>query len=162
MNRKSVIIGSFSRKPLGELKEKMPVPAGWFVIPYNLMPDKKDRRKYHGKWFTIESDNKKIYRVLRFAANLHGTTNNDEQKDIILDWVGWIDLCGRDEDVEIPLKLKISKSNLWQKYICAGLNHPEPSYQLSSILALISVILGLLSLFLTIFSNTHIFQHCFR
>ncbi len=150
MGKPNDIFGTFVRKPLGALDEKTPVPIGWFALPFNLMKTKEDRRKNHGKWFTIESKNKKIYRVLRFAPHLHGTVNNKEQKDIVLDWVGWIDLCGRDEEVDISLDLKISKTRIWE-VLFAGLMHPEPSYRLSTLLALLSVILGLLSLFLAIF-----------
>lgn len=151
MNKPSFINGTFFRKHLGVLKEKMPVPTGWFVIPYNLMPEKKDRRKCHGRWFTIKSEHKKIYRVLRFAPDLHGTIKDDKQKDIVLDWVGWIDLCGRDENVDISLRLTISKTIFWERLICTGLKHPEPSYRLTTLLALISICLGLLSVILAVF-----------
>ena len=145
MSKLPAITCTFDRKHLGALNEKMPVPIGWFVLPYNLMLKKEVRRKYHGKWFTIESDNKKIYRVLRFGSKLHGTIRDDKHKDILLDWVGWIDLCGRDEDVEIPLKLKITKSTLMQQLIYAGINHPEPINRMSAWLAIISISLGILS-----------------
>jgi hypothetical protein len=151
MNQSTIINGIFERKHLGTLHEKMPVPTGWFVLPFNLMPKKDDRRYYHGQWFTIKSEHKKIYRVLRFAPKLHGSLKDDNHKEILLDWVGWIDLCGKDEEVEIPLILRITKSTLWERLICAGLNHPEPTYRISSKLALISVILGLLSVILAVF-----------
>ena len=141
------IVGNFERHALTALKEKMPVPLGWFVLPYRLMQKKEDRRKYHGKWFTIISEHKKIYRVLRFAPSLSGTTGST-QKEIILDWVGWIDLCGRDEDVDIILELRIRKTYFWE-FVSAGLKHPEPIYRLSTGLAIISVGLGLLSVVIT-------------
>lgn len=161
MSKSNIINGTFERKHLGALPEKMPIPTGWFVINNNLIPKKEDRRKYHGKWFTIISDHKKVYRILRFAPNLHGSLNDEKHKDILLDWVGWIDLCGRHDDVEIPLQLQIRKSNLWERFICAGLSHPDPAYSLSTKLALISVLLGLLSVIIAILSRNPVHHHCF-
>lgn len=150
MRKPQTITGTFERRNLGSLHGKMPVPTGWFVLPFRLMPKIDERRKYHGKWFTIESEQQRIFRVLRFAPNLHGSIKDNNPKDILLDWVGWIDLCGRDEEVEVPLQLKISKSTLWQKMVCAGLKHPEPTYRFAYGLALVSVGLGLLSILLAI------------
>ncbi|RIH66193.1 hypothetical protein D1164_04585 [Mariniphaga sediminis] len=149
MSNKIEIKGNFVRKPLGKLPEKIPVPVGWFVIGFNLMKDKNDRREYHGKWFTIKSDHKKIYRVLRFAPNIKGTSSNNNDKEILLDWVGWLDLNNRDEDIDEPIKLTITKTGRI-KSIFAGLYHPEPSFRLSTVLALISVILGILSVVLAL------------
>lgn len=149
MKNKVVIYGTFNRKPLGAINEKNSVPIGWFALPFRMMPDIKDRRKFHGRWFLIECGNIKIYRVLRFAGNLKGTVRNDDTKEILLDWIGWIDLCNRDEEVDVELKLKISPISFW-KYISAGLHHPEPSFKLSVILACISLFLGLLSVLLAI------------
>ena len=149
MKNEIIITEKFERKPLGSISEKQPVPNGWFVIPFRLMPDIKNRRKYHGKWFMIKSNHAKIYRVLRFAAGLNGARNKNVTSDILLDWVGWIDLCGRDEETDIELELTISHIPFWRQ-IFAGLKHPEPSYKLSVVLALISVILGILSIVITI------------
>lgn len=135
----------FMRKPLGAINEKIPVPNGWFALPYRLMPDIKDRRKYHGRWFIIKSNNAVIYRVLRFAAGLHGAKNKNVSNYMLLDWVGWIDLCGRDENTETPLELEIRPVPVW-KQIFAGFYHPEPSYRLSVIIAFISAILGIISI----------------
>jgi len=141
--------GTFSRKPLSANKEKQPVPTGWFVISSKLEKVTENRRKYRGKWFKIKSEKATIYRVLRYSPQLEGTLKNNQTKEIILDWDGWIELCGFEKDVDISLILEIKKAKWWE-LIRAGRMHPEPSYRLSTNLALLSVILGLLSVLLTI------------
>lgn len=149
MKDKITIKEKFERKPLGAINEKHPVPNGWFVLPFRLMPDLKDRRRYHGKWFMITSEHAKIYRVLRFAGGLKGVKNKNATNDVLLDWVGWIDLCGRDENTEIELELEISPVPVLRQLL-AGFNHPEPSYKLSVILAFISAMLGIISIAITL------------
>lgn len=147
MKNKLIIEGTFTRIHLGSVTESTPIPTGWFIISHRLIGDTKDVRQHYGKWHTIKNEkNRRIYRILRFSPTLRGSKRNDNLKEIALDWIGWIDLCDRDEDVDIELKLKISKSTFWQRIFCVGFKHPEPAYRLAHLLAIVSIGLGLLAI----------------
>lgn len=149
MKRRFTATIKFKRRPPAVLDETIPLPLGWVVLPFRAMPIKSDRRKYHGKWIKIKSDDATIYRVLRFSANIKGKIAGDGAMDILLDWAGWLDLCGRVEDEIQELTLTISNTNIFER-IYAGLTHPEPTIKISMKLAIISVALGLTSILMAI------------
>lgn len=63
--------------------------------------------------------------------------------------MGWIDLMGREPKTKEALSLTIRPVRFWEKYQCA-VKHPEPAYRLASWMAILSLLLGLLSLGLAI------------
>ncbi len=65
-----------------------------------------------------------------------------------MDWGAWLDLFGRADDVDRPLKLKVCSARWWAFPLFA-LAHPDPTIRLAGLLALVSVALGLLSIILT-------------
>lgn len=67
----------------------------------------------------------------------------------MIDWVGWIDLHGRDEEVAGAINLRIRRVPWWKRP-WAYLNHPDPAVRLSGYLGWASVILGLIALLLTL------------
>lgn len=140
--------GEFTRVSPAKFAEKIALPVGWFVVRFNQMKDKSARRKSHGKWFSIKSDRRAIYRMLRFSVNLKGSSASGNP-EMVLDWVGWIDLYDRDENVDAPLRLKISRVPWW-KLPRVYLQHPDPAVRLSSYLGWTSITLGAISIGLTI------------
>lgn len=140
--------GDFARVSPTKFVEKIALPVGWFVVRFDQIQDKAARRNSHGKWFSIKSDRRTIYRMLRFSVNLKGTTPNGNP-EIVLDWAGWIDLYDRDENVDAPLHLTISRVSWWKRP-WVYLKHPDPAVRLSSYLGWASVILGAISIGLTI------------
>jgi len=141
--------GLFSRKSPVNFFNDTNSPIGWTVVSHRWVTEKKERRNTHGRWHKISSDNGSIYRILRYSVNLKGSnkTNNGE---IVLDWIGWIDLYGREEEVNEPLNLKIKTVKWWEIIFC-GFSHPDPSYRLATLLAVISVGLGVLSVVIAFF-----------
>jgi hypothetical protein len=127
--------------------EKVDLPQGWCVISYRCFSDRKFRRHAHGRWFQIKSDQGCVHRVLRFSAKLRAPKKTTGE--IVLDWVGWLDLNGRDENVDEPLKLRISPVAWWRTPLMAKA-YPDPTVRLAAMLGLISVGLGILSLVLSL------------
>ncbi|BDI59522.1 hypothetical protein MACH05_00820 [Qipengyuania nanhaisediminis] len=102
----------------------------------------------HGEWFEVSSDRGTIYRMLRFSPNI---VKGDDHKPgtMVIDWIGWIDLHNRDEDVDAPLKLTVSRVQAWKRP-WAYLKHPDPAVRLSGWLGWASVVLGLIALALSL------------
>jgi hypothetical protein len=140
--------GTFTRVSPANFAEKMILPLGWFVVRYDLIADKTARREAHGKWFAIKSDKETIYRMLRFSVKLTGPSKN-KNAEMVLDWVGWIDLYDRVENVDPPLRLSVSRVPWW-KLPWVYLQHPDSAVRLSSWLGWASILLGLLSIVLTV------------
>jgi len=134
--------GVFERVSPATFAQKVGIPAGWFIVSHRCLPDKKTRRKAHGRWFRIKSSSGVIYRILRFSPNLRSPGKKDGE--IVLDWVGWLDLNDRDEEVSTPLDLEISEVPMWCLPFMVRA-HPDPSYRLAGTLGLVSVVLGVLS-----------------
>lgn len=130
--------------------EKVGIPLGWVVVNHGHIPDKADRRQVHGEWFEIKSVHAKIYRMLRFSPRL-AKGSAGEPGSIVLDWVGWIDLHDRGEDVDGSISLTLSPVPWWGRP-WAYLKHPDPAVRLSGWLGWLSVILGALSLVLTVYT----------
>ena len=139
---------TFSRVPPADFAEKVGIPLGWIVVHHAHVPTKADRRKAHGEWFEISSDRGTIYRMLRFSPRLlKGNTTTPGQ--IVIDWIGWIDLHDRDEDVQSSILLKVRRLPWWNRPR-AYLKHPDPAIRLSGWLGWTSVILGAIALLLTL------------
>jgi hypothetical protein len=68
---------------------------------------------------------------------------------VVVDWGGWLDLFGRANDVNQPLKLTVCSAPWWAfpRFVFA---HPDPTIRLAGLLALLSVALGFLSVLLTL------------
>lgn len=132
--------GEFSRKSPAKFFRDTDVPVGWFVVSHRWVSNKKDRRISHGKWHKITSKYETIYRILRYSVNLP-----KKEGVIVLDWIGWIDLNGREEAVDNPISLQIKTVKWWEYPKCA-LSHPDPAYRLATKLAIVSIGLGFLSL----------------
>lgn len=136
--------GSFTRMSPATFAESIGIPLGWFVIDWRWMPDKKQRRRNHGKVFQIQSGHGTVYRVLRFSTKLKGSPTSGEGK-MVIDWPGWLELSGFAEDVDGPLNLTVSRVAPWNRFMLI-FSHPDPNYQLAGVLGLVSAFLGILSL----------------
>src|SRR5690606_23980168 len=109
--------------------EKVGIPPGWIVVHHGHAPAKVDRRKAHGEWFEISTDRGQIYRMLRFSPRLlKGNATTPGQ--IVIDWIGWIDLHDRDEDVQSSISLRVRRLPRWKRPR-AYLKHPDPAIRLS-------------------------------
>ena len=140
---------TFNRKSTIGSVQEIGLPHGWFAISHLLVPKMTERRRLHGKWCKLTTNKGTIYRVLRFSPHLKSTS--EDAADIVLDWVGWINLNGQDEKINTPLQITIEESR-WFEIPKQALGHPEPSYRLASLIALISLCLGLLSIALGVLS----------
>ena len=140
--------GKFERTSPASFTEKVGIPLGWIVVHYGHIPNKADRRKAHGEWFELKSDRATIYRMLRFSPQVHKGGKGRSAK-IVIDWIGWIDLHARDEEVAGDINLTIKRVPRWKRP-WAYLKHPDPAVRLSGWLGWASVILGLIALLLTL------------
>ena len=140
--------GTFSRVAPADFAEKIGIPMGWMVISHRWIPEKVKRRLAHGRWFRLKSTYGEVFRVLRFSASLPGGPSNGTG-ELVIDWAAWLELYGFAEDVKNPLELEISQARWWQLPKLAA-SHPDPAFRLSSILALVSVGLGALSILLAV------------
>jgi hypothetical protein len=140
--------GTFVRSSPASFADKVGIPLGWIVVHHSHIPAKADRRIAHGEWFAITSDRSTIYRMLRFSPNIKkGDETNPER--IVIDWIGWIDLHDRDENVDGPIRLKVRRVSWWKRP-WAYLRHPDPAVRLSGWLGWASVTLGLIALLFTL------------
>jgi hypothetical protein len=87
--------------------------------------------------------------VVRFSTQLEGSPAAGTGQ-VVVDWGGWLDLFGRADDVDQPLKLKVSPAS-WLAFPRFALAHPDPTIKLAGLLALLSLGLGILSVALTLF-----------
>ena len=142
------IKGDFARTSPAAFAEKIGIPQGWFVISHNWVPTKKARRLSHGKWFKISSSEGSVYRILRFSVKLRGTPKSGTG-DIVLDWPGLLKLSGYAEDIPEEITLEITKIKWWE-YAFVPFSHPDPTIKLASILAALSVGLGLVSVAISV------------
>ena len=138
--------GKFTRVSPAAFADKVGIPAGWFVMSYRWMPEKLNRRSFHGRWFKIKSTRGEVFRILRFSADLSGGPTKGAG-EIVIDWPGWLDLYGRAEDVDGSIELEFTKAKWWQ-FPRLAVSHPDPTIRLSGLLGLLSVGLGFLSIIL--------------
>jgi len=66
-----------------------------------------------------------------------------------MDWVGWLDLCDRDDNAPESLELEITKTRWWEAPFLA-VAHPDPIIRMSGLLGLLSIGLGIWSVVLTL------------
>lgn len=152
------MIGNFERISPASFAKKIGIPQGWFVISHRWVPDKKKRRKYHGKWFKLSTAYGSVYRVIRFSVNLNGAPGSTGE--MVIDWSAWLDLFDREENVDQSIDISISPAKWWD-FPRLALSHPDPAvrhagwFSLASLaLGLISIVLGAWSLYVTyIFAN---------
>lgn len=102
----------------------------------------------HGRWFRIRIQEREIYRILRFAPNLKGSKKRGEG-EMFVDWPGWIELSDHEAETERPLDLVLEEAGWW-RFPQFVMSHPDPMFRLAGFLGLLSVALGLLSLFLAL------------
>ena len=134
--------GTFERVSPANFAEKVGLPIGWIVIRHSHVDTKLKRRATHGKWVAVPSARGKVFRVLRYSVNL-------SVDQVVMDWVGWIDLQGRTDDELDSLNLAISTAK-WYEHLVIPFKHVDPGYRLSAWLGAISVALGLLSVVLSV------------
>lgn len=140
--------GTFQRKSPASFADKVGIPLGWIVVHHDHIPEKAHRRIVHGEWFEVTADRGTIFRMLRFSPNIP-KGKPGSPGTIVIDWIGWIDLHNRDEDIEGPLQLKIRRVPLWKRP-WVYLRHPDPAVRLSGWLGWASLILGLIALLPTL------------
>lgn len=143
----TTISGSFTRVSPAAFAEKIGIPAGWFVISHRWLDEKKTRRLQHGKWFRLSSAENAVYRVLRFSPRLAGAPG--KSGEIVIDYEAWLDLFGRTEDVDGPLSLEIRVARWWELPRLAT-SHPDPAIRLAGWIALLSLVLGIVSVVLAV------------
>lgn len=139
-----MIKGNFKRLTSADNPAVESVPPGWFAVSHRWIDGKGERRKLHGRWFRIASESGSCFRVLKMVASLRGTKGAAEG-DICLDWGAWLNLDGYAENTSGELPLRISPAT-WLDMPAIAMSHPDPGYRISAKLALLSVLLGLLSL----------------
>jgi hypothetical protein len=139
----TLIRGRFDRESPAKFAEKVGIPLGWFVISYRHIPSKTERRIAHGRWYRISCSGISIYRILRFSPNL--TFAKEGASELVIDWVGWLDLHNRAEEVDGPLDLEIEPvPTLFVPFMVVM--HPDSTYRIMGWLGIISVILGMVSI----------------
>jgi len=69
--------------------------------------------------------------------------------DLVIDWVGWLDLHGRASDVDGPLELEIEQVSPLLLPMMIVM-HPDPTSRLAGWIALVSLALGILSILLVL------------
>lgn len=134
--------GNFTRKPPAQFGEKVDLPMGWIVLRHGHLADKVARRNVTYRWAAVLCGKNKVFRVLRFSANLPAN-------EIVLDWPGWIDLQGRTADTLDLIELEIRTPRPWE-YLVIPFRHVDPGYRMSAWLGATSLALGLLSVVLTV------------
>lgn len=135
---------SFRQVPPTAIGDKTNLPMGWMVVSSRWMPNKAERRHAHGKWYRVKSTDGKCFRVLRFSPNLTGSPDQ-ESGDIVIDWAAWLQLNGYAEELPRSADLQLTRARWWQIGGLAAA-HPDPAIRLSSMLGLLSVVLGALSI----------------
>lgn len=140
--------GIFRQVSPAVLGEKASLPMGWMVVSSRWVESRLERRRAHARWYRVKSAEGECFRVLRFSPNLKGSAHQSSG-DLVIDWAAWLQLNGYPEDVPETADLEISRARWWQLGRLAAA-HPDPAIRLSSILGLVSVVLGLLSLTLAV------------
>ena len=127
---------------------------GWFVISPHWFKDKVTRRKLHGKWFRIQDQDtgKVIYRIIRFSPRFKKSSEGD-RGEVLFDWPAQFVLNNYEGVEKSTYRLKIRKAN-WLQQLLAAWIHPDPSqrlfFRIGLILGVLSVVLGLISLVLSL------------
>ena len=137
-----IVSNSFERISPANFAEKMGLPLGWIVVRHSHVDTKLRRRATHGKWVAVTSTRRTIFRIIRYSVNLPAD-------QVVMDWVGWIDLQGRTDEEQDKLDLTIATAS-WYQLLVIPFRHVDPGYRLSAWLGAISVALGVLSVVLSV------------
>lgn len=140
---KKMVEAKFNRNPTTEQMDALQI--GWFAISYKYISDKKARRKLHGQWCRVQTKYGSVYRVMKFSTELKGLADNSEDGEILIDWHGWLKLTGYGECEKEAIQVNVRKAYWWE-YFHLGLSHPDPTYRQNSVLALIGLFLGIVSM----------------
>ncbi len=138
----------FSRVSDRQVRGSYNLDMGWIVLRHDHLETKTERRKTHGRWVKIKSDKGTIYRIIRYSGSL-------ERDNIVIDYLGWIELQGREDEIEVSYPVTISSLE-WYEYLNPLFKHIDPGIRLSTYLAFglggLSVTLGIVSIYLGILS----------
>lgn len=129
-----------------EGRKMSPLRSGWFSISHKFI-DMPERKKYRGHWFKISSDYGSCFRVLRMDMLIH-KDKADNVDFIHIDWDGWLALTP-DQKSKTDLDLTIKPIKIWD-YWRLGSSHPDPAVRIAWVIALISLVLGVISVLLTV------------
>lgn len=132
----------FRRVSPAKFADRVELPAGWTVLRFSHLSEKQSRRATHGRWVVLTSGSNAIYRIVRYSVTLPAD-------EIVLDWAGWIDLQGRLADAPDQIEIGVRTPYLWE-YAVIPFKHIDPGYRMSAWLGTISVVLGALSVILTL------------
>lgn len=100
--------------------------------------------------FADKGEHAIIFRLVRFSPNLEGSLSAGSGK-VVMDWTAWLRLSGFADETDAALSLKFSRSPWWH-FPAWMITHPEPTVALSGVISLISLALGVISLFLGVAS----------
>jgi len=134
--------GTFKRVSPVNFFERGGPPLGWIVVRHTHVDKTADRRRTHGRWVEVRSRKASVFRLLRYSVNLAAD-------EIVMDWVGWIDLQGRTDKESDALALTIKMVPRW-RYLAMAFHHVDPAYRLSAWLGAISIVLGGLSVIIAV------------
>lgn len=135
-------------------QKNISIKLGWFAVSNHWIDKKKDQRNLYGKWCRIKDleTGKIVYRIIRFSPQLK--KNSDENTgEIILDWAARVELDKFDGNEDRDYYLEIIRANCLQAIKAAWI-HPDPNqklfFRIGVSLGAISVLLGILSIILTL------------
>jgi hypothetical protein len=122
------------------------VKEGWFLLSYWLLPE-ADRltRKYYGRWYKISCAEAHVYRCLRTSPTLAST---NEPATMVIDWDAWCRLSQNTTVDEKALVLSIRPARLIEAMVFGG--HPDPGIRASYQIALFSLVVGIISLIMSL------------
>ncbi|WP_292927975.1 hypothetical protein [Novosphingobium sp. PASSN1] len=126
--------------PTKQIGATVDLQKGWIVIRHDHLSGKAERRKLYGRWVAIKSDQRTIYRIIRFSPTV-------PRDGIVIDWGGWIDLQPDADDLGKSLNLKISTVK-WHQAIRIPFVHVDNAVRISAYLGGLSTLLGIASIIL--------------
>lgn len=121
--------------PTKQIGVNADLQKGWIVIRHDHVSVKAERRKLYGKWVAIKSDQRTIYRIIRFSPTV-------PRNGVVIDWGGWIDLQPDVDDLEKSLHLQISTVN-WRQAVAIPFVHVDNAVSISAYLGGLSVFPGI-------------------
>jgi hypothetical protein len=133
---------TFSRKVGSGIR----LPLGFFRISHRIVNSSENTRYLTGRWckITFPEQKKTIYRILRFDPQLSGKIDG-EDAEILIDYDGWIELMGVEENLKGTAELEISEARGMGKIQC-HLTHPDPTHRFASQIACLSIFISLISI----------------
>ena len=143
----SICKREFVRETRRALGERVELPLGWFAIFWRFFDERPERRRQHGRVWRISCGDCSIFRILRFSANLRSAEG--ECAEIAIDYLGWLDLCNREENVNGCRSLNLQPA-AWYEFFFFAFKHPDLSYRLATWIATLSLFLGIISIILAV------------